>query len=370
MLTGGYHPEVGGGEALNMRHAQLLRAAGFDVKVLVPEVTGAGLAVDPLGSTYESTERWRLANFRMIPAGMMASELKTFKPHVAYFAGPQPQDFYGLRLTRKHRVRSALLYHADFRSDRLTSRIITQAYAWSTARRFDVVCATTEANVRRLVSRGVAPSHIRNVGMGVDVDFFRPPEPPRSQRSHLLFVGRIDANHTYKRLDLLIRSFAHLHAGRPDLRLTVIGDGDRRAEFEALSRSLGVATAVTFAGQVVDERLRHAYQEADLLVLPSPSSGEGFGLVVLEAYACGTPVVTSRMAGSSEVVTASGCGGLWNGVDPNDLTATIDAALSDPRPRAEVSRQARAYVEEGHGWAAVGARLADAIRSAIPDGAA
>jgi glycosyltransferase involved in cell wall biosynthesis len=149
--------------------------------------------------------------------------------------------------------------------------------------------------------------------------------------------------------------------------LTIVGDGDRRASFERMTGEFGLSDAVRFLGQIDDRGLRDAYQNADLLVLPSPSESEGFGLVVLEAYACGCPVVTNRAAGSGEVVAASGCGALWEGDDAGDLAAAIERVLADATPRAEVAAAARSYAQAHHSWQAVGDRLSAALSQAIED---
>lgn len=364
VLTGSYHPDVGGGEALNQRHAELLAQAGFDVRVLVANGATGETATDGLGTPYTGVERWSAGGYSLIPPRRIEREIAQFAPAVLYLLGPNPHDAYARRIASRHGIAVALLYHADFRSDRAISRFATTAYAALAAKKLDGICVTTRAYERRLRDRGIEQDRIRYVGMGVDSAFFAPAERYGDrEKNQLVFVGRLDANHTYKRLDLLLRALASLRekTGR-QLELTVVGTGDRRSFFEEMAAQLGLSAVVRFAGQIDDAGLRAAYQAADVLVLPSPSESEGFGMVVLEAYACGCPVVTSSLAGSSEVVAASGCGALWRGEDPSDLAASIEAVLSDPAPRETVATKARTFAESEHSWDAVGRRLSGLMR--------
>jgi glycosyltransferase involved in cell wall biosynthesis len=237
-------------------------------------------------------------------------------------------------------------------------------YGRTAARWFDAVGVTTHVYERRLQERGVAQNRIEYLGMGVDAELFTP-GAARPRSGGLLFVGRLDDNHTYKRLDLAIEALATLRKRGVEAHLEVVGDGNRRAIFEAMTAQLGLASAVTFSGEVGGEELRDAYRRADALVLPSPSAAEGFGMVVLEAFACGCPVVTSVQAGAAEAVTASGEGGLWDGVRVDHLADTIAGVLQASASRDEVARTVRAYAETVHSWNAVGDRLGALLERAL-----
>jgi glycosyltransferase involved in cell wall biosynthesis len=364
-VAGGYYPEIGGGELLNARHAQLIRDAGYDVKVVVPRIPGVAAGVDAWGTPFEPTERWNLANFRLIPPSVVEREIETFEPSLIYFAGPHPHDVYALPIAHRRKLPCVALYHADFRSDRAFSRLATSFYAASTARYFEALCVTTHAYGQRLRERGVDAQRIAYVGMGVDVDFFVPSETRAdASQAQLLFVGALDDNHTYKRLDLLLHAVKRLLDEGIACSLTIVGDGNARAAFEREAKALQLGDATKFRGKLDNESLRAAYQHADVLVLPSPTQAEGFGMVVLEALACGCPVVTSHAAGASEVVRESGIGALWDGLDIRDLSRAIRETIEAPSPRAEIAKRARSFALT-HSWRAVGERLAAAIGSKV-----
>jgi glycosyltransferase involved in cell wall biosynthesis len=361
VVAGSYYPEVGGGELLDQWHARLLREAGFAVEVLVAgDAEGAG--TDPFGTPYRCVPARRLRGFRVLPRRAIAAALDAFAPCVLYLTGPHPHDGVAAAVARRRGIPTALLYHADFRTDRVLSRLATRWYARTIARRIDRICVTTQAYEQRLHGRGIARDRIAYVGMGVDVETFVPRDRYTDDAERtLLFVGRLDANHTYKRLDLLLEAMRALRQRGRAHELHVVGDGDRRAFFSDMAQRLELAQCVRFSGQLDADALRAAYRQADLLVLPSPTAAEGFGMVVLEALASGCPAVVGRAAGASEAVLESGCGGVWDGDSPDALAAALDRVLSDARPRGELATQARAYACQRHAWSSVGARLAQAL---------
>ena len=107
-------------------------------------------------------------------------------------------------------------------------------------------------------------------------------------KRYCLFVGQLTPR---KGPDILLRALADTD----EICCVFVGDGPMKANLEALAKKLGVQERVAFLGALPPEQLGRIYAEADLLVLPSLS--EGAPLVVLEAMACGTPVVTTRVSG-------------------------------------------------------------------------
>lgn len=126
---------------------------------------------------------------------------------------------------------------------------------------------------------------------------YRPAPRKEASVKTILYVGRFDP---YKNAVGLIEAFANVWLRDPHIRLEVIGSPDPRyPEAPARAKALGVDAAIAWRGYLDDRALREAYQQADLFVLPSRY--EGFGLPVLEAMACGTPVICSRVSSLPEV---------------------------------------------------------------------
>ena len=171
-------------------------------------------------------------------------------------------------------------------------------------RRADRIVVLSSAFRRLLVERyGVAPWSVDVIPPGIDLAHFTPgdghdrdrlgiPEDAWVVLAARQLVPRMG-------LDVLLRAWAA--APPPRGLLAIAGEGPERGGLEALARGLGVAEEVRFLGRVDDNMLRAWYRAADVSVVPSLAL-EGFGLVVLEALACGTPVVVSDAGGLPEAV--------------------------------------------------------------------
>ena len=126
------------------------------------------------------------------------------------------------------------------------------------------------------------------------------------------FVGGLDEAHYFKGVDKLIKAFYSLYNfGRQagdirECRLLIIGQGDLKRDYQNLAHQLGLADKVIFTGFVPDDDLPKHYNLIDVLVLPSIDKSEAFGLVLVEAMACGKPVVASDLPGVRTVAECFG----------------------------------------------------------------
>ena len=192
---------------------------------------------------------------------------------------------------------------------------------------------------------GADPDRLAVVPCGVDLDRFRPMDRAAArdrigagrEENLILYVGRLAPE---KGLDRLIHAVAML-GSIPELRLIVVGgdgagDAARRRMIE-LSRSLGIGGRVTFRGRVEQHELPLFYNAADLLALPS--SYESFGMVALEALACGTPVAATRVGAMEELLRNPANGRLAKDLHPQSLATAIEDLLP---PGAAAGRQTEA----------------------------
>ena len=125
---------------------------------------------------------------------------------------------------------------------------------------------------------------------------------------------------------VLLEAISHI----PNIKAKLIGDGDLRSSYESLARKLSISDRVSFLGKLSSEELPAAYQSSDVLVLPSLSGAEAFGLVALEAQSSGIPVIASDLPGVRTVV-ADGESGIL--VPPVDAEALKEAILRLDRNR-------------------------------------
>lgn len=145
----------------------------------------------------------------------------------------------------------------------------------------------------------------------------------------VLTLARLSGSERYKGVDEIMNSLPALLEREPTLLYMIVGDGDDKARLEAKAKDLGVDGHVVFTGYVDDKDKADYLRLADVFALPG--RGEGFGVVYLEAMACGVPVVGSRLDGSRE---ALGDGVLGKVTDPDNpvvLEADLLESLSLPR---------------------------------------
>lgn len=183
-------------------------------------------------------------------------------------------------------------------------RLPRRMIRWA-ARQAAAVITVSHALKEKLLALGADTDRTHVLRNGVDCERFRPlergsvREALSMKRRTLLSVGNLLA---FKGHGIAIEALALL----PECDLVVVGDGPDRGAFEALARQCGVATRVRFAGLLGQEALAQYYAAADALVLAS--SREGWPNVLLEAMACGTPVIATNVGGVSEIVTAPEAG--------------------------------------------------------------
>jgi glycosyltransferase involved in cell wall biosynthesis len=137
-----------------------------------------------------------------------------------------------------------------------------------------------------------------------------------------LTVGRLSAEERYKGQDRVIGVLADLERSAGPVHYIVAGSGDDRPRLEELARASGVSRLITFAGFVPDEEIQDHYRLADVFVMPS--TGEGFGIVFLEAMACGCPVIAGNRDGSVDALAHGELGRL---VDPHSSEELLQALV-------------------------------------------
>ncbi|WP_066807255.1 glycosyltransferase family 4 protein [Sphingomonas asaccharolytica] len=213
-----------------------------------------------------------------------------------------------------------------------------RAMARSATQRADHVMSVSQLTLDRFLSFSPRlAAHATQIPLPLDLSAFG--DGPKDTkllaryglqgRKVVMTFGRLSALEQYKGFDEIIDLMPELIRVRPDIAYLVAGDGDDRARLEAKAAKLGVSDRIAFTGFVPEAEKVATYRLADAYVMPS--TGEGFGFVLLEAMACGIPAVASTLDGGREAVRDGLLGRL---VDPRDRTALMDAilaALDQPR---------------------------------------
>jgi phosphatidylinositol alpha-1,6-mannosyltransferase len=173
------------------------------------------------------------------------------------------------------------------------------------------------------------------------------------ERRVVLTVGRLQKS---KGQDMLVRALPALRRAVPDVLYAVLGDGEERAALEQLVDREGVRQSVQFLGEADDATLVRCYQQCDLFALPNRQVGvdiEGFGMVLLEAQACGRPVLAGASGGTAETMRVPQTGRVVPCDGPEELARTLTELLRQPDLLERMGAAGRAWVVERFDWAAL-----------------
>lgn len=199
---------------------------------------------------------------------------------------------------------------------------------------------------------------------GIDLEDFAKLPPRKYAAPTLLFVGGLEPR---KGLDYLVRAMPMIAGLVPDVKLIVVAKSgfrgtDQVSTFQSLARELGVSNRILFRESVDQQTLLSFYSECDVVVLPSRN--EGWGLSLMEAMACGKPVVATRVGGIPELVR-DGVDGLL--VEPGDLDQLASAVvrlLTNPEVRRKMALAGRERVKE-YSWDDTARKVLAAYESAV-----
>lgn len=348
-LTATFPPYYAGTGNVCFHQARCLAARGHEVDVY--SATYPGVPEDPPGvRVHRLRPLLRLGNAPLLPGLVRMPRPDVIHLHQPFIFGAE------LAVLRAWRGRVPVVssFHNELRGDGVKGALFrgytatAMRAALARAARLTVLSldhARSVAPLARELAR--RPQDFAEVPNGVDATMFSP-GPPRDPGPApvAVFAAALDGAHRFKRLDLLLRALAEV----PGLRLRVVGGGELEPEFRALAGELGVAARVEFAGRRPHAELPALLRDADFLVLCSDGV-ESFGLVQVEALACGIPVVVCDLPGVRTVVEP-GVDGLH--VRAGDLRSLVEAlrrmTALPAAERAAMGERGRRKVLERYTW--------------------
>ncbi|MFF2346366.1 glycosyltransferase [Pseudarthrobacter sp. NPDC058119] len=236
----------------------------------------------------------------------------------------------------------------------------------------DRIIATCSDEVFELKAMGIATGKISIAPCGVDLDFFSPEGPAsgRTRRYRILSVGRLVPR---KGVDLVIRALPYLTAaGFDDVELLIVGGGGDSKEMQAdpeirrlmdLAAELGVSGQVTLQGQVPRADMPGIFRSADAVVC-APWY-EPFGIVPLEAMACGVPVVAAAVGGLRDTVVDHATGLHVPPRDPEAIASALSLLLENPALRESLGRAGEKRARTRYSWDRVAAETEKAYQLAV-----
>jgi glycosyltransferase involved in cell wall biosynthesis len=208
------------------------------------------------------------------------------------------------------------------------------------------------------------PFPVEVITNGVDCEFYRPRPQPKASGAptEVLFVGRF---HRQKNLPFFLEQLAQLNATSPNgWRLSLVGDGEERLALEQCVRRLNLGSITIWLGWQKDKaRLLELYQQSDVVV--NPSHYEGMPNVVLEAMACGLPVVASDVPGNNSLVRPGETGFLFALNDGNALRHALQQIRARPELARTLGENARNRVQKEFSWTHVAHCYLELFRSGI-----
>jgi phosphatidyl-myo-inositol dimannoside synthase len=241
----------------------------------------------------------------------------------------------------------------------------------------DLLLAPSSDTARKLVEIQTAPAEkIRRLPWPVNAEILRFADSPASlhlppafpQGLVILTVGRWSAAERYKGADDLIEAFALLQKSMPNLKLVLVGGGDDLPRLRKLAADRGVADRVSFLEGLSREQLAACYARCDIFALPS--TGEGFGIVFLEAMAFGKPVIGANSGGIPDLVENEINGLLIPPRDKEQLVKVLKSLLEDATLRTHLGASGAERVRRDYTFASFAMNLAQILADAMMDSAA
>ena len=266
-------------------------------------------------------------------------------------------------------------------------RSITSAHYWLVLHGIEVWDALPPAKLRalreadryislsRFTLRAAAERHSLSPRIPIWLPPYLEPRTPANlfggnSVSHIvLTVGRLSASERYKGHDVMLEAWPGVVARLSDASYWIVGDGDDRARLESKAAQLGVAESVKFLGSLTGEALQDCYARCDVFAMPatsepfaSPSRGEGFGLVYIEAMAHGKRVLAAKGGAPAEFIRDGEFGMLVDPADANEVRDALVSLLSDEGHSRAMGAAGRNWVRTELTFEKFGERLSEALR--------
>ncbi len=239
-------------------------------------------------------------------------------------------------------------------------------------RRADLLTPVSRYTAGLLHDAGVGPDAIHIAPNGVDPQAFSPRDGASFRAEHGLGDGPLVVTVCRlvprKGIDTTLEAVARLRGHIPGLRYAIGGSGPDRPRLEAQVRTLDLEDTVRFLGRVPDDAMAACMSAADVFCMPARSEVpdvEGFGLVFLEAGACGTAVVGARAGGVPDAIVHGETGLLVEPGDAGELASALASLLGDEALRVTMGRAARRRIEAQCTWDHVAEGLLEAMRAKL-----
>lgn len=349
MVISQFYPELGGAEVQAQRLARALRKRGVDVSVLTRRLKGL-----PHHELIDGIPVYRA--IKTIPLPFVWGLF--FIVSTFHFLYKRKKDYTVIHchILQEYQTVIAVLFKFIFRkkvivkmsSSGLTSdiKLLHKKFYGklflSFARKVDAVISVCKQSSKEIVDNGFSRDILVEIPNGVNLHHYcKDASKPRNTWKTVTFIGRLDG---YKGIAYLLNGFKALLLDIDKVRLLIVGTGPEETHLENLAEDLEINGHVEFRGK--QENIPGILCETDIFVLPSLS--EGMSNVLLEAMACGLPIVTTSVGGNSDMVRDRHNGLLVPPRDSDALREALVELLSNDVFARQLGAQARKTVEENY----------------------
>lgn len=378
-LTATFPPYPGGAGNTAYRFARGQAERGHHVEVFT--APAAGEPPDPGGALVHRIEPvLHFGNAPLIPSLARIAGFDVVHVHYPFIFGSE-LTLLG-RLTRRRRRQALLVHYKNRLVGRGARAPLFAAYERTVSPLLvaaaDRICVLSRDHadsvpcLRRVGAS--APDRLIDMPNGVDTEEFAPGVDEDGLRARLgvpedaalaAFVATLDRAHHFKRLDLAIDAIAHLD-GASAPHLVVAGGGELLGGFRDRAAEAGVADRVHFLGPVPHGELPGVLRAADLFVLTTEPP-ESFGIVLIEAMACGLPTIASDYPGVRAVVDDGETGILAPRGDREAIAAAVAKLAADPEARHRMGAAGRKKAERLWSWPSLLDRMDEAYAAAVAE---
>ena len=338
LTTPYYPPHIGGIEIHTANIARGMREKGYEVEVVT--ATGSDERVNVKVTTIPCLP----IPYSPIPLKFPDVEGDVYHSHI-------PSPFFARAVMKKNYRPHIITYHNDVVvPDRVDGKPIPDFVSRWIEKTNDelvrpildnaeVIIATTRSYAETSPVLKDYLDKVEIIPNAIRVQDFLPGKDAGTRDGIVLYAGRLVE---YKGLPILIRAMKNIPA-----RLVVLGEGEDKIRFEERAKKMGVK--VEFRGNVSDNELKEWMRRARVLVLPTQSRLEAFGIVLLEAMACNTPVIASNIPGVGEIARNGGL----RFEDEEELVQNITRILEDDALATKLGRRGRGNIEQNYDWESV-----------------
>lgn len=317
---------------------------------------------------------WRIGNSAVLP--QLFWRLRKFDIvhlHFPFFGGAI--FVYLLKLFYGKKIKLVLSYHMDVIGIGLREKYFRFYNKFILHKIINVSDKIIVSSFDYIESSNVAHYYFNHrqkfveIPFGVDAQYSPHQKNPSLLKKYHLepddkvigFVGGLDPAHYFKGINYLITAISRI--ANPKVKALIVGKGSLMSKYQAQAKSLGVSDRVIFAGYVSNELLPEHYNLFDIFILPSVDKSEAFGLVLLEAMACGKPLIASNLHGVRSVVLPGQNGLLVEPKNPKDIVDKINYLLQNEKITEGFKLNGLQMANEKYRWPKIVDRLYEVYKS-------